>query len=77
MWWRWLALMQRHPLVVMPTSCDLAPPHNLDTMREGAACVVDSIRVALISPALGLAALALQVGTHGGLCPGVQILAPR
>ena len=36
---RWLAFMQRYPLVVMPTMGDLAPPHNLDTTREGAARV--------------------------------------
>jgi amidase len=74
---RWLAFMQRYPLVVMPTMGDLALPHNLDTTREGQAHVLDSSRVAFISPALGLPALAVPVGTYGRLRPGVQILASR
>jgi amidase len=75
--WRWLEFMQRYPLVVMPTMGDLAPPHNLDTTREGAARVLDSLRVSLVAPVLGLPALAVPVGNHGRLRPGVQILAPR
>jgi hypothetical protein len=42
---RWLTFMRRYPLVVMPTVGDLAPPHNLDTTREGQARVLDSLRV--------------------------------
>ena len=75
--WRWLTFMQRYPLVVMPTLGDMAPPHNLDTTREGQARVLDSLRVSLISPLLGIPALAVPVGNHGRLRPGVQILAPR
>jgi amidase len=75
--WRWLTFTQRYPLVVMPTLGDLAPPHNLDTTREGQVRVMDSIRVSLISPLLGVPALAVPVGNHGRLRPGVQILAPR
>jgi len=75
--WRWLEFMQRYPLVVMPTMGDLPPPHNLDTTREGAARVLDALRVSLIAPVLGLPALAVPVGTHGPLRPGIQILAPR
>ena len=74
---RWLAFMQRYPLVVMPTMGDLAPPHNLDTTREGRARLLDSIRVGLISPVLGIPAFAVPVGNHDRLRPGVQILAPR
>jgi amidase len=77
MLWRWLEFMQRYPLAVMPTMGDLAPPHNLDTTREGQARVLDSLRVSLISPLLGVPALAVPVGNHGRLRPGVQILAPR
>ncbi len=73
----WLAFMQRTPLVVMPTMGDLAPPHNLDTTREGQARVLASIRVGLISAVLGIPALAVPVGHHGRLRPGGQILAPR
>ena len=75
--WRWLEFMQRYPLVVMPTMGGLPPPHNLDTTREGAARVLDALRVSLIAPVLGLPALAVPVGIHGPLRPGVQILAPR
>jgi amidase len=75
--WRWLAFTQRYPLVVMPTMGDLAPPHNLDTTKEGQVRVADSIRVSLISPLLGVPALAVPVGSHGRLRPGVQMLAPR
>jgi amidase len=75
--WRWLSFTQRYPLVVMPTLGDLAPPHNLDTSREGQVRVMDSIRVSLISPLLGVPALAVPVGNHGRLRPGVQILAAR
>jgi amidase len=74
---RWLAFMRRYPLVVMPTFGDLAPPHNLDTTREGQARLLDSLRVGLISPVLGIPALAVPVGNHGRLRLGVQILAPR
>jgi amidase len=75
--WRWLTFTQRYPLVVLPTLGDLAPLHNLDTTREGQVRVMDSIRVSLISPLLGVPALAVPVGNHGRLRPGVQILAPR
>jgi amidase len=39
--------------------------------------VLDALRVSLISPVLGIPALAAPVGSHGRLRPGVQILAPR
>jgi len=35
------------------------------------------LRVSLIAPVLGIPALAVPVGNHGRLRPGVQILAPR
>jgi amidase len=74
---RWLTFMMDYPLVVMPTLGDLAPPHNLDTTREGQAKVMDSLRVSLLAPLLGLPALAVPVGHHGRLRPGVQIMAAR
>src|SRR5437899_158031 len=75
--WRWGRFMRRDPVGMRPTMGDLARPHNLDTTREGATRVLDSIRVSLISPVLGIPALAVPVGSHGRLRPGVQILAPR
>jgi amidase len=74
---RWLTFMIDYPLVVMPTLGDLAPPHDLDTTREGQAKVMDSLRVSLLAPLLGLPALAVSVGHHGRLRPGVQIMAAR
>jgi hypothetical protein len=50
----WLAFMQRYPLVVMATMGDLALPHKLDTTREGHARWLDSNRVTVIAPVLGI-----------------------
>lgn len=75
--WRWLEFMQTRPLVVLPTMGSLAPVHDLDTTMAGQREVLDQIRVSLISPVLGLPSLAVPVGWHGRLRPGVQIMAPR
>jgi amidase len=75
--WRWLEFMQARPLVVLPTMGSLAPAHGLDTTLEGQREVLDQIRVSLIAPVLGLPSLAVPVGRHGRLRPGVQIMAPR
>lgn len=75
--WRWLEFMQTRPLVVLPTMGSLAPVHDLDTTLEGQRQVLDQIRVSLIAPVLGLPSLAVPVGWHGRLRPGVQIMAPR
>ncbi len=75
--WRWLEFMQARPLVVLPTMGSLAPAHGLDTTLEGQRQVLDQIRVSLIAPVLGLPSLAVPVGRHGRLRPGVQIMAPR
>ena len=75
--WRWLEFMQTRPLVVLPTMGSLAPVHDLDTTLDGQRQMLDQIRVSLIAPVLGLPALAVPVGRHGRLRPGVQIMAPR
>jgi len=75
--WRWLEFMQERPLVVLPTMGSLAPVHDLDTTLEGQREMLDHIRVSLIAPVLGLPSLAVPVGWHGRLRPGVQIMAPR
>jgi amidase len=75
--WRWLEFMQTRPLVVLPTMGSLAPVHDLDTTLDGQRQVLDQIRVSLIAPVLGLPSLAVPVGRHGRLRPGVQIMAPR
>lgn len=75
--WRWLEFMQSRPLVILPTMGSLAPVHDLDTTLDGQRQVLDQIRVSFIAPVLGLPALAVPVGRHGRLRPGVQIMAPR
>ncbi|MBV8590808.1 MAG: hypothetical protein JO212_12265 [Acetobacteraceae bacterium] len=74
---QWLTFMRRYPIIVMPTMCDLPPPHGLDLTKQGFAQLLESLRVSLIAPALGLPSLAVPVGTHGRLRPGAQILAGR
>jgi len=74
---RWLTFFMRYPVLVMPTLCDLPPPHGLDLTKAGQARILDSLRVSLLAPTLGLPGLAVPVGTHGTLRPGVQILAAR
>jgi amidase len=76
--WRWLTFTQGYPLVVMPTLGDLAPPHNLDTTREGQARVMDSIRVSLISPPCwGFLRWRCRSATMAVCAQVWQILAPR
>ena len=74
---RWLVFMQRHPLVVMPTMGDLALPHNRDTTREDRLRWLDSNRITMIAPVLGIPPLAVPVGHHGRVRPGAQIMASR
>ena len=52
------------------------PRDDLDTTLDGQRQVLDQIRVSFIAPVLGLPALAVPVGRHGRLRPGVQIMAP-
>jgi amidase len=74
---RWLGFMMRYPLIVMPTLADEPPPHGLDLTEGGQRRILDSLRVSLIAPALGLPGLAVPVGTNGRLRSGVQIVAGR
>ena len=74
---RWLEFMMGYPLIVMPTLADEPPPHGPDLTKEGQRRILDSLRVSLIAPALGLPGLALPVGTNGRLRPGVRIVAAR
>lgn len=75
--WKWQEFFQTHPLVVLPTLCDLPPPFGQDLTLEGQTKLLDSLRVSLIAPLLGLLGLAVPVGSHGTLRTGVQILAGR
>jgi amidase len=77
MLWRWLEFFQDYPLVIMPTLCGLPPPWDEDLTRAGQERLLDSARVGLIAPVLGLAGLAVPVGSHGTLRTGVQIVPGR
>ncbi len=73
----WQEFFVTYPLVVLPTLCDLPPPFAQDVTREGQSALLDSLRVCLLSPVLGLAGLAVPVGSHGALRTGVQIVPGR
>ena len=74
---RWLAWFEQWPLLVTPVLCDLPPGHGSDVNPEGQRAVLSSMRSALVAPLLGLPGLAVPVGWHGRLRPGVQIMATR
>ena len=73
----WQEFFLTHPLVVMPTLCDLPPPFAQDVTLEGQRALLDSLRACLVSPVLGLAGLSVPVGAHGALRTGVQIVPGR
>lgn len=73
----WQEFFVHHPLVVMPTLCDLPPRQGQDLTLEGQRSILESLRVSLIAPLLGLAGLAVPVGNHGRLRTGVQIVPAR
>jgi amidase len=75
--YRWQQFFQHHPIVIMPTLADLPPPFDEDTNMAGQRRILDSIRVSLVAPALGLPGLAVPVGHHGSLRTGVQIVTGR
>ncbi len=55
----------------------LPPAQRGDVTVEGQRQILGSMRSALIAPMLGLPGLAVPVGRHGRLRPGVQIMATR
>ncbi len=74
---RWQEFFMRHPLVILPTLADLPPPVGEDLSLDGQRRVLASLRPALVSAALGLAGLAVPVGSIGAVRTGVQIIPPR
>ena len=73
----WQGFFEDWPLVVMPTLCGLPPPQGEDQTLEGSRRILDSMRVSLLAPLLGLAGLSVPVGRHGRLRTGVQIIPAR
>jgi amidase len=74
---RWQSFFTQYPLVILPTLADLPPPIGEDLTLEGQGRVLSSLRPALVSAALGLAGLAVPVGSVGTLRTGVLIIPPR
>lgn len=74
---RWLTFLMRYLPIIMPMLWDEPPPHDTDLTREGQMRLIDSLQVSLIAPALGFPGLAVPVGKHERLRPGVQIVAGR
>ncbi len=74
---RWLSWFEQWPLLITPVLCDLPPAQRSDVTAEGQLGVLASMRASLIAPLLGLPGLAVPVGRHGRLRPGVQIMATR
>ncbi|MGD9881467.1 MAG: amidase [Reyranella sp.] len=74
---KWMRFFQQWPLVILPTLCDLPPRQRADTTKAGQGEILESMRVALLAPLLGLPGLAVPVGSHGKLRTGVQIMAMR
>ena len=63
--------------MILPTLADLPPTVGQDLTFEGQDQILNAIRPALICATLGLAGLAVPVGSHGALRTGVQIIPPR
>jgi len=75
---RWLAFLERYPIVVMPSSTERPVPAGIDVQgREGARRMLDAIWFQLTLPVLGLPGLAVPVGMDGDLPMGVQLVASR
>jgi amidase len=73
----WQTFFLDWPLIVAPTMCDLPPPQDEDQTLEGSRRILESIRICLVSPLLGLGGLAVPVGRSGALRTGVQIIPAR
>jgi amidase len=74
---RWMAFLEKWPLLVLPTLPDLPPKPARDAEPGGKREVLTLLRTTLLAPLLGLPGLAVPVGSHGKLRTGVQIMAMR
>ena len=67
----------QHPLIVAPIFIDIPFEVATDLANGRVAETICGMRMALAVDALGLPAVALPVGTGGGLPQSVQIIGPR
>lgn len=74
---RWLDFLADHPIILMPSSCDLPHLAGADTSIEGKAHVMATNPQQIAIPVLGLPALQVPVGQSGKLRLGVQLVAAR
>ena len=74
---RWLTFLETYPLVLMPSSCDLAFPVGHDATPGGKAAVMAANPQQIAIPLLGLPALQVPIGREGPLRLGVQLVAAR
>lgn len=74
----WGVFMETYPVIVMPSSTEVAVPVNADVEDEaGAARMLEAVRFQLVLPVLGLPGLAVPTAPANGLPMGVQIVSRR
>ena len=74
---RWLNFLAEHPIILMPSSCDLPHLASADASIEGKAHVMATNPQQIAIPLLGLPSLQVPVGHAGKLRLGVQLVAAR
>jgi amidase len=74
----WLVFLERYQLVVAPVSCEPTFEVGFDLNSQArSAKVMRAFRMLSVPPLLGLPAVAVPVGSTGGLPLGVQVIGSR
>jgi amidase len=73
----WGEFQETHPLIVAPICTNLPFGAGTDLADGAVAETIRGMRMAIAVNALGLPAVALPVGTAGGLPQAVQVIGPR
>ncbi|MGE5131490.1 MAG: amidase [Gemmatimonadota bacterium] len=73
----WGEFAERYPLIVAPVFTDIPFPAGTDLDEGRVAWTIRGMRMTMAVNALGLPAVALPVGTGGGLPQVVQLIGPR